>query len=140
MSHVNSSLVPIGLGLGRSMAGTGVMAAGAVLAFHGLRDSASWLPSFLGIGDTLAGGVVFSAGLVLLLLPAGVRRRTRGEAPPPTPLDASEPSADMNGLEALIRWDEAVNSRSADKTLPPALLPAAVGSSRDFPADAPDRE
>ena len=69
MSHLNSSFVPAGIGLWRSMAGAGVMAVGAVLAFHGLSDSASWLPPFVGIGDTLTGGIVFSAGLVLLLLP-----------------------------------------------------------------------
>ena len=97
------------------MAGTGVMTLGAVLAFHGLSDSASWLPSFVGIGDTLTGGVVFSAGLVLLLLPAAGRRRARGEAPsPPTPPEASEPLVDPSGLEALIRWEEEVHGRSAD--------------------------
>ena len=137
MSHLYSSFVPVGIGLGRSMAGTTLMAAGAVLAFHGLSDSASWLPSFLGIGDTFAGGVVFAAGLVLLLLPARGRSRTRGESPPPTRLEPSEPMVDTNGLEALIRWDEEVSSRSADKT--PPLRPEPVWSARDFPVEAPDR-
>ncbi len=138
MSHLHSSFVPVGLGLGRSMAGTAVMAAGAVVAFHGMSDSASWLPSFFGIGDTLAGGVVFAAGLALLLLPARGRNRTRREAPPPTALEPSEPTVDPKGLEALILWDEEVTSRSVDKApLPPR--PEPVWSGRDLPVDTPDR-
>ena len=137
MSHLNSSFVPAGIGLGRSMAGTGVMAVGAVLAFHGLGDSASWLPSPVGIVDALAGGAVFSVGLVLLLLPAGNRRRARGEAPPPTPREVSEPLPDTSELEALIRWEEEVHGRSADMPVLFATQPEPVGSSRGFPADAP---
>ena len=141
MSHLNSSFVPAGIGLWRSMAGAGVMAVGAVLAFHGLSDSASWLPPFVGIGDTLTGGIVFSAGLVLLLLPAAGRRRARGEAPPPpTPPQASEPSVDTAGIEALIRWHEKVHAPSADIPAPSATQPVPVGSGRGFPEDAPAPE
>ncbi len=141
MSNLRLSFVPAGIGLGRSIAGTVVMAAGAGAAFHGLSDSGSWLPSFVGIGDTLAGGLVFLAGLALLLLPAGGRRRVRGEGSRPrTPPPVSEPSADTTGLEALIRWDEEVHGRSVDIPASPTTRPVPVGSGRDFPPDASEPE